>query len=342
MNYRRIIACVIASVLFTNAQADTLAVGDTTFGSTVFADATHLDQRVNGKPGKLGRNSVDLRRLYLSLDHRFSDVWSVHLVTDINWTRNQSPTDLWVRNAYLQGAFNRYLTLRLGAADLPWASFANRWNGYRYVDNELVSRLGFASTADWGAHAQGDLSANGRLQYAVAMVTGSGFKRPRLGSRADVETRVSWQPTRNTVVAVGGYDGTRGMDGGAHVALHTARRFDAMAAYADERWRFGAQFFRATDWNNVRTAQGDRADGWSAWASVQFAPRWSAFARVDQARTSRLIDPSLRDRYANVGVAWAATPKLQLALAAKRERFADARRERLRTREIGVWMQWKP
>lgn len=94
-----LICLVLAMVVQGVAWADDTPVGSTQFGSTIFLDATHLEQSKNGKPGPLNEDGADLKRLCFSADHRFSDIWSAHLVTDINWTRNQSPTDLWVKHA---------------------------------------------------------------------------------------------------------------------------------------------------------------------------------------------------------------------------------------------------
>lgn len=330
---------VLALAACPSARAADTPVGTTTVGGKLFLDATHLNQYRNGRRTALDRNGLDLKRFYVDIDHRFSPRWSAHLTTDINWTRNRSPTDLWVKHAYLQGAFSKALVLRLGSADMPWAGFVNHWSGYRYIDKEQITRLGYGASADWGVHVLGELGRRGQLQYAGSMVSGSSFKHPRTGDRPDFEARVAWQPTAHTVLAVGGYDGTRALDGGAHLALHTARRFDALAAYADGRFRFGGQYFRATDWNQVRSPQGDRASGWSVWASMKLAPQWSLFARHDRADTSERLDPARRDRYTDVGVEWSLNRSLQLAAACKRERLANRTRALAASNEVGVWAQ---
>lgn len=266
-------------------------MGATTLGGKLFLDVSHLNAYRNGRRTATSRNGADLKRFYLDLDHRFSDVWSAHLTTDINWARDSSPTDLWLKHAYLQGAFSKALVLRFGSAPLPWAGFVNQWSGYRYVDKELVTRLKFGASADWGVHALGAVGDRGRLQYAASVISGSSFKHPRTGDRPDVEARVAWQPSAHSVLAVGGYDGERALGGGNLPTYHTARRWDAMAAYATQRVRLGAQYFRAVDWNQVRSPRGDRASGWSAWASVVLDPRWAVFARYDRADTSASLDP---------------------------------------------------
>jgi hypothetical protein len=321
------------------ARATDTPPGVTTVEGTVFLDASHLNQYRDGKRTAASRNGADLTRFYLDVDHRLSRTWSAHLTTDINWTRDASPTHLWVKHAYLQGDFSQALVLRLGSAPLPWAGFVNHWSGYRYVDKELLTRLHYAASADWGVHALGALGDGGRLQYAGSVVSGSSFKHPRTGDRPDVEARLAWQPGAHSVLAIGGYDGQLALGGGNLPTYHTARRWNALAAYADRRVRLGAQYFRAVDWNRVRSPKGDRASGWSAWASVALDPRWSVFARYDRAATSTSLDPSRRERYANLGVACNVSRQLQVAAVYKRERLSHDRLALASSNELGVYAQ---
>ena len=96
------------------AHAADTPVGATTVGGKLFLDVSHLNQYRNGQRTATSRDGADLKRFYIDVDHRFSQVWSAHLTTDINWMRNNSPTDLWVKHAYLQGAFSKALVLRFG------------------------------------------------------------------------------------------------------------------------------------------------------------------------------------------------------------------------------------
>ncbi|WP_431634982.1 porin [Dyella sp. KULCS107] len=332
-------AFFLALGLAGGARAADTPVGATTLGGKLFLDVSHLNAYRNGQRTATSRDGADLKRFYLDLDHRFTDVWSAHLTTDINWARDSSPTDLWLKHAYLQGAFSKALVLRFGSAPLPWAGFVNQWSGYRYVDKELVTRLKFGASADWGVHALGALGDGGRLQYAASVISGSSFKHPRTGDRPDVEARVAWQPSAHSVLAVGGYDGERALGGGNLPTYHTARRWDAMAAYATQRVRLGAQYFRAVDWNQVRSPRGDRASGWSAWASVVLDPRWAVFARYDRADTSASLDPSRRDHYANLGVAYRVSRQVQLAAVYKRERISHEHLALSSSNELGVYAQ---
>lgn len=336
---------VLLSLLVLTSLRPALAAGDgngrTSFSGKVFVDATYLDQEADGERTDASGAGADLTRLYLQFDHRFGATWSAHLTTDVNWLRGtDSPTDLWIKHAYVSGAFGKALIVRIGAADLPWTGFVNNWSGYRYIDRELVTRLRYGASSDWGLHLLGAVGARGELQYAVSAVTGSSYKKPTTGDRADVEARLAWQPSAHAVVAIGGYDGTlANEDEPLHPTYHTARRWNAMAAYADDEIRVGAQYFRATDWTHVTTVQRDRASGWSAWASAKIAPDWAAFARYDRARTSEWLDPSRTERYANIGIEWNASEAVQVSLAYKRDRREDADGTAASSNEVGLWAQ---
>jgi hypothetical protein len=332
-------ALALAISLVTPAAAAETPIGATTFNGKAFLDATHLNQYKKGKRTKLSSNGADLQRFYIDIDHRFSQIWSAHLTTDINWTRNQSPTDLWVKQAYLQGAFSKALVLRLGSAYMPWNALVNRWYGYRYVEKQMVNRLGYGAGADWGVHVLGAVGDHGQVQYAASAVTGSSYKRPRTGNRADFESRIGWQPTKHSIIAIGGYNGTRALGGGNLPVYHSARRWDAMVAYADKRFRLGAQYFRATDWSQLRSPRSDRASGWSAWASMQLTAQWAVFARHDRADTSELIDPARHERYDNLGLEWSISRQVQLAAVYKHERLSNLTQRLASSNELGLWAQ---
>jgi len=334
-----LLGLLLATACTTAALAQDTPIGGTTFGGKVFLNVSHLNQYRNGKRTDVSRDGADLTRFYVDIDHRFSPIWSAHLTTDINWLRDESPTDLWVKHAYLQGAFSKAVTLRLGAADMPWASLVNHWSGYRYVDKELLTRLKYADAADWGVHVLGTVGGHGQWRYATSIVSGSSYKRPRTGDSPNVETMVAWQPNAETVLAVAGYDGKRALDGGDHSTFHTARRWDAMLAWASKRWRLGAQYFRAGNWNEVRSPKGNRASGWSAWSSAQLAPHWAVFVRHDQADTSEVLDPTRHDRYENLGVEWNIARKLQMAAVYKRERLSRLGMGLATFNELGLWAQ---
>jgi hypothetical protein len=319
------------------AHADELGVGDTHVGGKIFLDVSHRDVSTSGMHSH--DTNPDLKRFFIDAEHRFSQVWSARVTSDVHWIRHDDPTDLWFRYAYVQGDFNKAFRLRLGSAPMPWSGMVGKWYGFRYVEKGLVRRLNVGPAADWGAHALGTLGRDRRVSYAASVVTGAGYKKPRLGNGPDVAARVSFQPTPHTVLAVGGYRGTLGEDAGNLEKRHTAQRWSLMAAYGDAIWRVGAQYFRAEDWHQVVSLASDRSHGWSAWASVQLTPAVSLFARHDHVRPSRSLDPERRDRYGNAGVEWKARKNLRLAAVYKRQRLVNDGVHVKRVNEAGIWGQ---
>jgi hypothetical protein len=324
----------------TQAKLDKLArlVNDTKVGGKMYFDLTHIDQQANGSDTAANGFSLDVKRFYLSVDHKFNDIWSANLTTDFQYNSSlDSASNLYVKKAYLQGRFSDAFTARIGSADLPWVGYAEKAYGYRYVENTLVDRLKYGTSADWGVHAFGDLGSDRMFNYAVSVVNGSGYKKMQRSKGMDVEARVGFTPVEGLVLAVGGYSGTLGQETGTVDALHTANRADALIVYGNDRFRVGAEYFQAENWGNVLKVASDKADGYSVWGNVAVGDKGvNLFARYDQADLSKDIDPSLQDTYYNIGVEFPVTKGFRLAAV-----YKDTRREssssETRTKELGVW-----
>lgn len=309
----------------------------TKVGGTMFVDFTNLDQTSNGKKTDASGTGLDVKRFYLSIDHTFNDVWSADLTTDFNYTSATGETQVFVKKAYLQGAFSKLATLRVGSANMAWIPFVEDWYGYRYVENTLTDRLKLGNSADWGLHLLGD---NGIFNYQVSAVNGGGYKNPTRSNSVDFEGRVGLQPVKGLMFAVGAYDGDLGKDTQSKPTLHSARRYDAMAAWNRDNLRLGAEWFKADNWKNVATPATDSASGWSLWGSYDFAPM-SVFARYDRVDMSKQLDPSLKDTYWNAGVAFPLTKGVRVAVAYKDERLRDDTTTNVHSREIGAWGEVK-
>lgn len=309
----------------------------TKIGGTAFIDFTDLDQTKNGAKTDASGTGLDVKRFYLTVDHAFNDVWAANLTTDFNYSSADGETQLFVKKAYLQGTFSPLATLRVGSANLAWIPFVEEWYGYRFVENTLVDRAKFGSSADWGVHLLGD---SGMFNYQASIINGGGYKDPTRSNSVDFEGRVGFQPIKSVMIGVGGYSGDLGKDTHGTPALHDAHRYDAMIAYHGGGLRLGGEYFRATNWNNVLTPATDSADGWSLWSSYDFGPA-SIFARYDRVNPSRDLDPSLKDTYYNFGVAFPVTEGVRVALAYKNELLKDNNKTNTKSREIGAWGEVK-
>ena len=313
----------------------TKLVNDTTVGGRAFIDISDISQKKNGVKTAASGDGLDVKRFYLTVNHQFDDTWSANLTTDFNFIAADNETQLFVKYAYLQGKFSDMFVFRAGAAPMPWIPYAEGFMGMRYVDKNMVDRLGFGQTADWGVNVNGKL-ADKRVDYSASAVDGGGYKNPTRTKRMDFEGRVGFVPIENTVIAIGGYSGDLGQDVQGTSALHTATRGDALIAYAKDNTRVGAEYFQSSNWKNVLTPMEDKATGYSLWGSWGFTDKFSVFGRYDRAKLSKDLDPSLTDKYFNVGVQWDVRKGLKVAAVYKNDNLKDDKNE-TKTDEFGIF-----
>jgi hypothetical protein len=339
------------------ASAPTPAPSDTAstkIGGKAYFNISNIDQQSDGADSSQNGLQTDVKRFYLTVDHRFSDIFSANLTTDFRYGSNglSRDTTVYVKKAYLQAKIAPELIVRVGAADLPWAPFVENIYGYRFVENTLIDRTKYGASADWGVHVGGSL-AHGLVDYAVSAVNGAGYKTlARSSDTIDLEGRLSVQPLKHVVLAVGGYSGKLGKSSaGAPDTDHRATRFDALAAYTGPRVRAGIEYFNAHDWKNVTSAAHDRSSGWSAFGSFAFTPKLAVFGRYDWVDPDRVSTPRLKERYFNLGLDYQVVKDVDLALVYKRDRadhgFVPTSNgtiggaDRGAYDEIGIWSQIK-
>lgn len=298
---------------------------NTSIGGTAFIDISNIDHKSDGvKQPDTGTN-FDLKRFYVAIDHKFDDIWSANITTDVTYDGTTKASQIFIKKAYLQAkVFDDLLVVRVGSSDLPWIPFVEGLYGYRYVENTLIDRTKFGTSADWGAHAFGKL-AGGLINYQLSVINGAGYKNAPIGGGAnrsksvDIEGRVNLNYD-GFVLGLGGYSGKLGHDvqGGPPI-FHTANRFDAIAAYAAGDIHAGIEYFRANDWNNVTTVTADSAEGWGGFVSYKFAPQFAVFGRYDYVTPNQKTNSSLHDNYYNFGVTWSPAKIVDLSLVYKHD-----------------------
>ncbi len=238
----------------------------------------------------------------------------------------------YIKKAYLQAKLDPALIVRLGAADLPWVPYDEGQYGYRHIENTIIDRTGFGTSADWGVHVLGDL-AKGLISYQVSVVDGAGYRNVKVTKTVDVEGRVSIN-YKGAYGAVGGYSGKRGNDTRGNglpgnpnaLERHTATRVNALAGYKNKLFNVGAEYFWAKNWNNVTAVAEDKADGYALFGNVNFHKTWSVFGRYDHLHPSKEVgnaQPNLKDDYYNIGIQWEPVKIVDLALVYKRDRVEN-------------------
>jgi outer membrane murein-binding lipoprotein Lpp len=296
---------------------------NTKISGRMYYDITDLNNKADGTKTSENGTNFDIKRFYLGVDHEFNNVFSANLTTDFTYDSTTKASQLYIKKAYLQAKiWDDALILRLGSADMPWIPFVEGLYGYRYVENTLIDRTKYGTSADWGVHALGKL-ADGLLDYQFSAVNGSGYKVIPTGTAnrskgVDVEGRVDLNYDGFTL-GVGGYDGKLGKDVEGATTYHTANRFDAIAAYKWNGLRAGFEYFHANDWMSVASTTTDKADGYSGFASYQFVPEWGVFGRYDWVRPKNTFDTAFKDNYYNVGISYSPTKIVDFALVYKHE-----------------------
>lgn len=329
----------VAAILAAAGSGVALAgVPAPTVGGKIFADLTNIDQKNNGTDTAASGTGVDVKRFYLIFNEKFNDTWSAKMVTDASYNSGQQ-VDVYMKNAFLQATLSRAFWVRLGEANLPWVPFDEGVYGYRYVENTLIDRLHFGTSADWGLHVGGQLTdlGAGMLSYRLSAVNGAGYKNPTRTKSMDVEGRLTYR-LDGVILAVGGYEGKLGQDKyGQNVTIaglstpqryRTASRFDALAGWAGDGLHVTFEYFSANDWNNVPEYKAtgavnpsDKADGYALYASYDINPMWSVFGRYDRAKLSKDLAPSLKDNYFDVGLQASPIKNVQVALVYKHEKM---------------------
>ncbi|MBX3690080.1 carbohydrate porin [Dokdonella sp.] len=338
------IAAIVLALASPVASAD---AGKTRIGGRMFFDLSSLEERYNDT-GKTDASSfaLDVKRFYVDIAHALDSTWKLQLTTDFTWSSSDGETQLFVKKAYLEGKFSKAAVLRVGSADMPWISFVDKAQGFRYIEKSVVDRTKFGNSADWGVHLGGKLGAGQQFDYAVAMVNGAGYKDPGRSKSVDFEGRIAYLPSSRIMLALGAYSGRRGKDLESSPAIHTTQRVSAMAAYVSDRTRAGIEYFKSDNWNEVNKPTGDHAKGWSVWASQALGEQFTLTARVDRTTPSHVRDPRSAERYAHLGLEYSLRDNLDLALvwkngatdsSASRDGIAYTRHRR--GNEVGIWGQ---
>ncbi len=295
---------------------------NTVVSGRMFSNLSSIEQKSNGTRVAPSGVGFDIKRLYIGIDHKFNDTFSANITTDFAYASAISQTALYLKKAYLQAKISDALVIQAGANDAPWIPYMENITGTRYIEQTIVDRTKYGTSSDWGLHAQGKFN-KGMFNYDVAVVDGAGYKTPLRSKGVDVEGRFNVVLDKVNL-AVGGYTGKLGKDVvglAAPGAPHTANRLNAMAAWVDKDFRVGAEYFEATNWNNVTSITADKSKGYSAFATYNFAPKYALFGNYQWVQPTQSAKPSVKDNYFNFGVSYSPTRIVDLALVYKRDKI---------------------
>lgn len=258
-----------------------------TVGGRMYLDFSNNSFEVNGaKSSAKNGYGFDVKRVYLQVDKKFNDTYSLQVQTDVSpvpqsvastttctqaapvapatigvitcTTANSNTLagqGLYLKKAFFKASFSPMLEVSIGSNELPWIPYAESIYGNRYLENTVLEqnndggRGTFGTSADWGVHVAGKL--NDVFSYQVSMINGKGYRDSSRSKTVDFEGRLSAKLDQWNF-AVGGYTGKRGAsvyNGTTLVATpHDATRLNALAAFVGDRGKLGVEYFTATDW----------------------------------------------------------------------------------------------
>ncbi len=320
---------------------------NTQVSGRIYSDFSDISSKVNGVKSNASATDgipatngfgTDVKRFYIGVDHKFNDIFYSNITTDATFNSSTGTTALFIKKAYLSAKFSPAFVLTVGGIDGPWAAYAENIYGYRFIEKTLTDRLGLINTVDWGVHAAGTFS--NIFSYDVAAVNGNGYKNPTRAESVDFEGRLSAKLNQWNF-GVGGYTGKLGQEAPGVVTPQTATRFNALAAFVDDRTHLGVEYFSANDFSStlVKSLTPDKADGYSFYGSYQLAPTWSVFARDDSAKLSKIITPAKKDDYTNFGLDYTALKGIDLALTFKHEELENSKTSKVVANEVGIFTQ---
>ena len=295
---------------------------DTKISGRIYYNFSQITRYSDGEKTEKG-SGFAIKRVYIGIDHKFNDVFSANITTDIAPVvgpnnGNIVGNGLYVKKAYLEVKMNPAFILRVGAADTPWGPFVENIYGYRHIENTIADRTSFATSSDWGFHLLGTLG-DGLISYQASIIDGGGYRQPRFSRSLDFEGRISAQ-YKGFTVGLGGYSGNLAKDVFGTETYNKASRLSALLTYQNPIFTVGAEYFHAKNFKQITIPTPDRANGFSLFSSVRPVPKWSLFARYDHIKPSREGLPSETGNYGNIGIQFSPIKIVDLALVYKREK----------------------
>ncbi len=320
---------------------------NTSISGRIYYDFSDVSNKVNGvESNASGTTAIpaqngfasDVKRFYIGVDHKFNDTFAMNVTTDMSYNSAVGNAEVFIKKAYLSANFSPAFVVTAGSNDMPWIPYAEGIYGYRFAEKTLTDRLSFGNSADWGLHAAGTFS--NIFSYDVAAVNGGGYKNPTRAKSVDFEGRLSAKLDQWNF-AVGGYTGKLGQEAPGTATPQTASRFNALAAFVGDRTRIGVEYFSANDFSStlVKSTTPDKADGYSVFGSYRIDPTWTVFARDDQSKLSKTLNPLKKDDYYNFGLDYTAFKNVDFALTFKHEALTNSATSKVVGNEVGIFTQ---
>jgi hypothetical protein len=252
------------------ATAVPAMAGEGKWGGEVFGDvywfAANHDSTIEDQ------NGMWIRRINLSYDYKFSDVYSARVRVEAASPGDFSSSTMitFIKDAWLKWANPNHAVL-MGLQLTPtFAVIESVW-GYRAVEKPPVDLQGLGGSRDLGVGAQGAFGASKRVGYHVLVADGSGTKSETdKGKKAMGSVNV--RPNERFVI-----EGYADYEDRTNDADRTT--VQAFAGYQAPKLRAGAQWTKQT-----RNTVGEDVELtiYSGFVAAQATEKMWVFGRVDR------------------------------------------------------------
>jgi hypothetical protein len=190
---------------------------------------------------------LNTQRAYITIKYIFNDNWYARFTTDMAGESTLGhKQNVYVKYAYLDGKLaGKQAVLRIGQSHTPWIDHEESLMKYRFIENTMVDKANFDSSADLGLGLYGDLADN-MVSYFVTETNGHGYGNGSPSNAMDFDGRITIRPIKGLELDGQFRDGYRGTKTST-VAGIKSTFYQVMLAYGMDNFRIGANYLNNKD-----------------------------------------------------------------------------------------------
>ncbi len=296
------LACALAAPAWAGVTVAEDGSSKLKLGAKFYIDASQTRTAQNGKTVSKSQG-VGIGRAYFSMSYAFDDVWSMGWTTDVVVDNGlqKKKTNVYVKKAFLRGAFSPAFTLEMGVIGTPWIGHEEHLMKHRYATKTFVDTYKFDSSADAGIGVKGKLGET--ADYHLTLVNGAGYGNIKKTNATDVNARVGFADMGATfdVQYRTGYMGTKTF-GNAGTKYTLAQ---AMLTYGQDAWRVGANYVNAKRTPNAGAAI--KSNGLAGWFWTMTPDGYGVWGRYEQLKQKGFTGVTPKTTRYVLGLEW--TPR---------------------------------
>ncbi|NDW11122.1 hypothetical protein D0T56_15855 [Dysgonomonas sp. 520] len=233
--------------------------------------------------GEADESGFDITRAFLGYNYRITPTLSGQVIIDAAAGRTSSGSlETHLRNAFVQWK-DKGFTVNVGQIGLLQFSTQEKYWKHRYIMKSFQDLNKMAPSVDLGATVQYEF--NKMVSADVSFTNGEGYKKLSRNNSNRYAAGINISPANNILFRLYGDIYTDSDDiresapeSSVNVGFEDQKTLSFFAGYQDKKVSGGLEFNKV--WNKGMV-KGKDYYGYSAYASVEVAPKWRVFARYD-------------------------------------------------------------